>query len=50
MEQLIEGGEDPAKVIMRLFNFSEYQIQNEAERKRNKKVKERQRKKQVVTL
>ena len=39
MEELIKGGEDPAKVIMRLFNFSEYQIQNEAERKRNKKSK-----------
>jgi hypothetical protein len=39
MEELIEGGEDPAKVIMRLFNFSEYQIQSEAERKRSKKRK-----------
>ena len=39
MEQLIEGGEDPAKVIMRLFNYSEYQIQSEAERKRSKKRK-----------
>jgi len=45
MEQLIEGGEDPAKVIMRLFNFSEYQIQNEAERKRNKKSKRKAKKK-----
>ena len=45
MEELIEGGEDPAKVIMRLFNFSEYQIQNEAERKRNKKSKRKAKKK-----
>ena len=45
MEQLIEGGEDPVKVIMRLFNFSEYQIQNEAERKRNKKSKRKAKKK-----
>ena len=45
MEQLIEGGENPAKVIMRLFNFSDYQIQNEAERKRNKKSKRKAKKK-----
>jgi len=45
MEELIEGGEDPAKVIMRLFNFSEYQIQNEAERKGNKKSKRKAKKK-----
>ena len=41
MEQLIEGGEDPAKVILRLFNYSEYQIQSESERKSSKKRKKK---------
>ena len=41
MEKLIEGGEDPEKVILRLFNFGEYQILNEAERKRSKKSKKK---------
>ena len=41
MEQLIEGGEDPAKVILRLFNYSEYQIQSESERKSSKKSKKK---------
>ncbi len=45
MDELIDGGEDPAKVIMRLFNYSEYQIMNEAERKRNKKSKRKAKKK-----
>ena len=45
MEELIDGGEDPEKVIMRLFNYSEYQIQNEAERKRNNKRKRKATKK-----
>jgi len=45
LEKLAEGGEDPAKIIMRLFNFSEYQIQSEAERKRNKKSKRNAKKK-----
>ena len=41
MEELIDGGEDPAKVILRLFNYSEYQIQSESERKRSKKRKKK---------
>jgi hypothetical protein len=41
MEELIEGGEDPAKVILRLFNYSEYQIQSESERKSSKKSKKK---------
>ena len=36
-EELVEGGEDPARVIMRLFNYSEYQIQSEKERNAKKK-------------
>jgi len=39
MDELIDGGEDPAKVIMRLFNYSEYQIMNEAERKNARRTK-----------
>jgi hypothetical protein len=39
MDELIDGGEDPGKVILRLFNYSEYQIQSESERKRSKKRK-----------
>ena len=45
LEKLAKGGEDPAKIIMRLFNFSEYQIQSEAERKRNNKRKRKTKKK-----
>lgn len=36
-EELVEGGEDPARVIMRLFNYSEYQIKSEKERNAKKK-------------
>jgi hypothetical protein len=38
LEALSDGeGGDPAKIIMRLFNFSEYQIYNEEERAENRK-------------
>ena len=36
IKELIEGGEDPGKVILRMFNFSEYQISG-----RKKKTKKR---------
>ena len=34
--KLIEGGEDPGKVILRLFNFSDYQIEGPATKKKDK--------------
>lgn len=37
--ELIEGGEDPGKVILRLFNFSEYQISGPKEKGGKKKKK-----------
>jgi hypothetical protein len=37
LEALAEGGEDPAKMLLRLFNFSEYQIYSEEERENRKK-------------
>ena len=45
LAKLVKGESDPAKMIMRLFNFSEYQIQSESERKRNKKRKSKTKKK-----
>ena len=39
IKELIEGGEDPGKVILRMFNFSEYQISG----RKNKTKKRSQR-------
>lgn len=38
-EELLEGGEDPEKVIMRLFNYSDYQINGKKIRKGSSKNK-----------
>jgi len=47
MQKLIEGGEDPEKVIMRLMNYSEYQITTKEQRQPKKKKGLKLRKKEM---
>jgi DNA anti-recombination protein RmuC len=37
IEKLIEGGEDPGTVILRLFNYSDYQIEGPKNKKKGSK-------------
>ncbi len=39
IEQIMKDSSDPKEVLLRLFNFSEYQIKGEEERKRRKPKK-----------
>jgi hypothetical protein len=47
MEEIIEGDKDPGEFILRLANFSEYQIKSDEERKRRKSKKVKLTKKEL---